>query len=127
MTQVEPVEQVKIGESEIINTVEPFRTWLTGKSGVGRHQDMGTRGQCLSEARHGLWSATTMQDENGTTAPSFVDAHGQAVGEGLSSSSGRRRGYSAHVIHPFWSIHLQSQFCILVSRRRAIAKLLSLI
>src|SRR6266702_1283572 len=49
-----------------------------------------------------------MQDEHGATASSLVDTHGQAVGEGLSSSSGRRRGYSAHMIHPFCCVHLQS-------------------
>src|SRR6266566_6250705 len=49
-----------------------------------------------------------MQDEHGATASSLVDTHGQAVGEGFSSRSGRRRGYSAHMIHPFCCVHLQS-------------------
>ena len=40
----------------------------------------------------------------------LVDAHRQAVCEGLSSRCGRRRRYSAHGMHPFCCMQLQSQF-----------------
>src|SRR5579859_1287181 len=104
--QVEPFEQVKIGEGEIINTVEPFRTWLARKARVGRHQDV-RPGQTSGEASHGLRAATTMQDENGTTAVlSLVKAYGQAISERLSASSGRRRRESAHSMQPFCWVQL---------------------
>src|SRR6266702_1078111 len=106
--QVEPFEQVKVGEGEIINTVEPLRARLARKARVGRHQDVRLV-QTGSDASHGLRATTTMQDQNGTTAPVLIDAHSQAIGEGLSSRSGRRRE-SAHVLHPFCWIPLHRKY-----------------
>src|SRR5216683_3023240 len=92
VTQVEPFEQVKIGEGEIINTVEPLRTWLARKARVSRRQNVCAPGEGRSEARHGLRPAPTMQNEHGTTASLLVEAHSQTTGERLSSRSGRRGG-----------------------------------
>lgn len=36
ITQVEPFQQLKIGKGEIINTIEPLRTWFTGKARMSR-------------------------------------------------------------------------------------------
>src|SRR5581483_3622084 len=84
ITQIEPFEEFKIGKGEIINTIEPLGAWLARKSRMGRHQDMCRAGEHRSQANHRLWSSTTMQQENGTTAPLLIDVYGQAVGEGLS-------------------------------------------
>jgi hypothetical protein len=83
LTAASSSEEFEIGEGKIIDAVEPLRPWLTRKAGVDRREHVCMFRYGRSEARHALRSATTVQDENGTTAPSFVDAHGQAVGEGL--------------------------------------------
>src|SRR5947209_14480562 len=87
--QVEPFEQVKVGEGEIINTVEPLRARLARKARVGRHQDVRLV-QPGSYASYGLRAATTMQNENGAPIASLIDANRQAIGERLSSSAKRR-------------------------------------
>src|SRR5207247_2810434 len=103
--ELEPFKEFEVGEGKIVDAVVPLRPWLARKARVYRCQDVRTLCYCLSEARHGLRSATTMQDENGATAPSLVDAHCQSAGEGFFSSSGRRRRESTHVIHPFCWVH----------------------
>jgi len=103
LVEVKPFEEFEIGESKIIDAVEPLRPWLTRKAGVDRREHVCMFRDCRNEARHALRSATTVQDKERATAPSLVDAHRQAVGEGLYSGLRRKRGERTHVINPFFS------------------------
>src|SRR5579884_2651177 len=58
--QVEPFEQLKIGNGEIIKAIEPLRAWFALKARVYRHQDVRSVQPC-GYACHGLRATTTMQ------------------------------------------------------------------
>src|SRR5690348_12499140 len=100
MLQVESFEEFEIGQGEIINAVEPLRTWLTLKSGVDRHQNVCMAGERRSQSCDTLWPGPTMQNQDGATVSSFVDADRQTISKRHDARVERRE--STHSISSFY-------------------------
>src|SRR5690349_12087302 len=83
MVEVESFEEFKVGDSEVVDAVEPVRARLARKAGVGWCEDVGALRGCGCDAGNALRPATTVQDKYGAATAAFVDAQGEAISKGF--------------------------------------------